>query len=140
MKMDRVSAEFNPMPAISTATATALLMLAHSFVGCCWHHGHPHGGHVAHAQIAAQHERGESVTPYVSHGDHPVGDSECQEGPCTYVKVKRTSLALAASPLANGAVVADGVRGASFASRTADDSLSDDPAQLLRAGISVWLL
>jgi len=150
--IDCFSAESSSMPAIFTATITVVTMLAHSFVGCCWHHGHTVHNHEHHGSSSASaihdadapdHAQAAEAAAVLQGGiDEPVGQSGCAESSCTYLKPQSLSMDLCAAsgigdwdaPRAHSSLPAlSGIR-------TPEHPREKAGAPPLRARLSVWLL
>ena len=65
---------------------TAAVLLAHSLVGCCWHHAHASAGGVARACAHDEHEHGHDDGAPQDESDHEHQSTICQEGNCVFVR------------------------------------------------------
>lgn len=63
---------------------TAAVLLAHSLLGCCWHHAHAATGGVEVACVEHGHQHDHGDQQDKSHDEHQ--GTTCHEGSCVFVR------------------------------------------------------
>ena len=124
-------------------------ILAHTVLGCCWHHTHPGESAAVAAGVPASHHGCDAHSHHVAADDegapHPPQDGHrhlCSEPDCMYV-VGRT-VRIEKPSVVEATLVADCSHGdaacAAHASAAAESDGTRRATLALRAALQVWLI